>query len=59
MPGNESRIVRHGTAQQTVVLEKNTKFKHGTKLERTLCYVYLPISQSFDLGQLNPGLTTG
>jgi len=31
LPGNESRIVRHGTAQQTVVLAKSTKLKHGTK----------------------------
>ena len=38
LPGNESRIVRHGTAQQTVVLAKCTKLKHGTKLGRTLCY---------------------
>jgi len=38
LPGNESRIVRHGTAQQTVVLAKSTKLKHGTKLRRTLCY---------------------
>ena len=37
LPGNESRIVRHGTAQQTVVLAKSTKLKHGTKLGRTLC----------------------
>ena len=39
LPGNESRIVRHGMAQQTVVLAKSTKLKHGTKLGRTLCYV--------------------
>jgi len=38
LPGNESRIVRHSTAQQTVVLAKSTKLKHGTKLGRTLCY---------------------
>jgi len=39
LPGNESRIVRHGTAQQTVMLAKSTKLKHGTKLGRTLCYL--------------------
>jgi len=38
LPGNESRIVRRGTAQKTVVLAKSTKLKHGTKLGRTLCY---------------------
>jgi len=38
LPGNESRFARHGTAQQTVVLAKSTKLKHGTKLGRPLCY---------------------